>query len=90
MATIILGTSLRPAIKERRPTLLAEFRAFWHAFAVKAFSTLPAGTALYARPRSGLPGQADGAVARRAIDARRYPDRQDAQAVLSASTIAGF
>lgn len=38
MATIISASPLRPATRSVA-TLFAEFRAFWHAFAAKAFST---------------------------------------------------
>ena len=38
MATIISASPLRPATRSLA-TLFAEFRAFWQAFAAKAFST---------------------------------------------------
>ncbi|MBR0870633.1 hypothetical protein JQ633_09700 [Bradyrhizobium tropiciagri] len=38
MATIISASPLRPATRSTA-ALFAEFRAFWHAFAAKAFST---------------------------------------------------
>jgi hypothetical protein len=54
MATINSATLSNQAQGHGTAKPFAEFRAFWRQFVERGVQPLPAGTALYARPRPGL------------------------------------
>ena len=58
MATINSATLSTPAHGHGPAKPFAEFRAFWRQFVGQGVQPLPAGTALYARPRPRLARQA--------------------------------